>query len=144
MKREFIRWRLNEKYWINNYGEVWSDKSNKLLTPYNRKDYKCVGMGDDCNGQRIQVYTHRMVAMTFLPKPCPQYLRPQIWEQFTPEEKWEYYDRHGIVDHIDRDKSNPSLDNLRWTTYSDNCKNTQYYIENHAETQGVGTLKGFI
>tara|TARA_R110001592_G_scaffold86564_1_gene255523 strand:+ start:56 stop:454 length:399 start_codon:yes stop_codon:yes gene_type:complete len=132
MNREFKRWPLNEKYCISNYGEVWSYKSNKLLTPYNRKDYKCVGMGDDCNGKRIQVYTHRMVAMMFLPKPCPQYLRSELWEQFSPEEQWDYYDRTGIVDHIDGDRSNPRLDNLRWTTHADNYKNSKYYIENHA------------
>lgn len=48
---------------------------------------------------------HRLVAQTFIPNP-----------QNLPE-----------VDHIDRDKSNNSVQNLRWCDHVTNCRNTEKY-----------------
>ena len=46
---------------------------------------------------------HKLIAEQFIPNPDPQ--------QFT------------VVDHIDRDKTNYRINNLRWTTQSENMKN---------------------
>lgn len=52
--------------------------------------------------RRHKLYVHRLIAETFLSN---------------PENKKE-------VDHIDRDRSNNNVVNLRWATPSDNMKNT--------------------
>jgi len=44
---------------------------------------------------------HRLLALTFIPNP----------------------DNNPVVDHIDRDKTNNNINNLRWTTYSVNNRN---------------------
>ena len=65
---------------------------------------------------RVTRYKHRLIAEQFIPNP-----------NNLPE-----------VDHIDRDKLNNSLNNLRWVSRSDNCKNrtvkkpSKFQFINHA------------
>ena len=85
------------KYLIYKDGRVYSKKSNIFLKP--RKDtngYLCV---DLCkNGKRKTFRIHRLVAIHFIDnlenKPC--------------------------VDHIDGNKKNNNIDNLRWVTQIEN------------------------
>ena len=125
MKEEFKPWILNPKYLISNLGRVYSKKRNKFLKPYPRQGYPTFGINVD--GVTKNIMVHRAVALLFLDFPCPNFLRKEIWEQFNNGEKFRFYHEHGIVDHKDRNRENANLENLRWTTASENAKNTDIY-----------------
>lgn len=57
---------------------------------------------------RKSLYVHRMVAQTFLTGPRAE------------DQK--------VVDHINRNKGDNVVGNLRWATYSENSKNSDYCI----------------
>jgi|DEB0MinimDraft_6_1074348.scaffolds.fasta_scaffold129751_1 hypothetical protein len=82
-------------YFIYPDGRVYSEKSNKFLKHNN-----------DGNGYlfvrlKTNKKVHRLVAEHYIPN---------------PENKRE-------VDHIDRDKNNNRVENLRWVSSKENCKN---------------------
>lgn len=88
----------NENYSINEFGEIRNDKTNKILTPHlnSGNGYVCVDLY--CNNKRTKYCVHRLLAEAFLPNP----------------------ENKPCIDHIDRNRHNNSLDNLRWATYSEN------------------------
>jgi hypothetical protein len=57
------------------------------------------------NGKRINKYIHHLVCKAFIGD------RPN----------------GEVIDHIDRNKLNNNKDNLRYCSYSDNCRNTDRY-----------------
>ena len=65
----------------------------------NKKGYLKIGLYK--NGKRKHFYLHRLLALTFIPNP----------------------DNLPEVDHIDRDRSNNDLSNLRWVTSIENNQN---------------------
>tara|TARA_R110000822_G_scaffold251423_1_gene378276 strand:+ start:226 stop:672 length:447 start_codon:yes stop_codon:yes gene_type:complete len=87
-------------YLIYEDGRVWSKYKNSFmkLSP-TKLGYKQIGISN--NGNQDFKLVHRLVATAFLPnddnKPC--------------------------VDHIDRDKTNNHVSNLRWVTHSENSQN---------------------
>ena len=88
-------------YQVSNLGNVRSNHSGewKILRPYitgTRRQYYCVKI------IKKNLYVHKLVAVAFIPK---------------IEGKKE-------VDHIDRNKLNNSVENLRWVTSSENGLNT--------------------
>lgn len=95
-----------DKYSVSNYGDVRNDKSGRILKLSNHKQgYKIVGLPrirEDNYGrlrsQSVKVYVHRLVAMAFLGNSNLQ------------------------VDHIDEDKTNNRLDNLRWLSHRENTR----------------------
>ena len=93
-------------YYISKLGRVLSyktSKEGKILKP--RMDRHCayyrVGLRDK-DKERKFMLVHRLLALTFIPNdnnlPC--------------------------VDHIDRDKTNNKLENLRWVTHATNTQNS--------------------
>ncbi len=84
-------------YKLNEYGDVFSLKSNKILTPYiSNKGYKII---DLYNGKaRTKMTIHKLVAIHFVPNP----------------------DNLPIVLHADNNKLNTYYTNLKWGTYSEN------------------------
>ncbi len=93
-----------DRYIINRQGEIKSLITNKILEDnYSiqyEQSYKSVKLIDK-NGKRTQFYIHRLVYLTF---------KGKILENME-------------IDHIDRNKFNNNLENLRMITPSENCKN---------------------
>ena len=91
---------FEERYSINRLGEVYNNKTKRLLKPYDdgqgylKVDFRINKIG-------ICPKLHRLLALQFLPNP----------------------NNYQLIDHIDQNKYNNSLDNLRWTTYSVNLRN---------------------
>lgn len=104
------------RYYINEKGEVFSlfSKYGKRtrplkLTPQARKDgYLQIRLRDE-KGMSRMFLVHRIVAMTFIPN------------------KFELPE----VNHKDGDKTNNSVENLEWTTRSDNLRH-RYRILGYA------------
>jgi len=88
-------------YLVYEDGRVFSKKSRKMLKPIdNGKGYKFVNL---CNQGKVKKMTiHRLVACHYIPNPHNY-----------PE-----------VDHIDRNKANNDISNLRFVDRSMNCQNT--------------------
>ena len=99
----FVPIRGFEHYLISNQGRVWNSKTKKFVGVVNGRGYRCVSLH---NGNQQTFQIHRLVMLHFGP--------PQ------PEDKRE-------VDHIDRDKSNNRIENLRWVNSSENAKNRGKY-----------------
>jgi aspartate carbamoyltransferase regulatory subunit len=87
-------------YKISSYGNVWSKNknSNMKLKP-SRNGYISVSLWK--NNQRRVTSIHRLVAEHFI----------------------DNINNLPVVDHIDNNRSNNSVSNLRWSTHSDNSSN---------------------
>jgi len=86
-------------YLIYEDGRIWSKKSDKYLKPQlYGNGYYYISLGKKKNRHSI----HRLLAQHFIPNP----------------------DKKDFVDHIDRNKTNNSLDNLRWATRTENNNNS--------------------
>jgi len=107
-------------YFITESGNVYSDKKKggiKKLKPGINKDYKRVVFTKD--GKTIFKRIHQLLAETFIPNP----------------------ENKKFVDHIDRNKQNNNLENLRWSTFSENQRNSNKYKNNTSGISGVGFCK---
>ena len=90
----------NDKYFISSFGRVLSkNKKNLILYPKTTKDgYLVVAIVQ--NGKRKDYLVHRLVANTFLSN-----------------------DTDKEIDHIDGNRKNNSLSNLRFVTHTENINN---------------------
>lgn len=88
----------NNNYSINETGEVRNDKTGHIKQPFTNKQngYLIVDLYKNNKSEKVPI--HRLVAEAFIPN---------------PENKL-------TVDHIDGNRKNNSIDNLRWATYSEN------------------------
>jgi hypothetical protein len=98
------------KYSIDIHGNIFSYKSKKFLTP-------CIGTSGYpsvllYNKKRSGFLIHRLVAFHFLPNPS----------------------NLPFVNHIDGNKTNFSLDNLEWSSHSQNMS--------HAYKEGLNPMVG--
>ena len=87
-------------YKINQFGEVLGVKHKKILKQSkNRDGYYYVGL---CKERKLKCFKiHRLICLHFLPNP----------------------NNLPMIDHLDKNKQNNSLENLRWVTCRDNCLN---------------------
>ncbi len=86
-------------YEISNTGQVRSVRTGRILKQFLVNGYLRVGLSKD--GVEKKFYIHRLVAQAFIPNPKN---KPQI-------------------DHIDGNKQNNRVDNLRWVTSKENNNN---------------------
>jgi hypothetical protein len=73
------------------------------------------------NTIRTTVKVHRLVALTYIPNTDNKY----------------------AVDHIDRDKTNNCVNNLRWATRSENRINTVVHSQNILKEKHIGLNRGY-
>ena len=96
-------------YQVSNCGRVWNVKTQRMLKPSVKANgYLQINM-IAANGLRKKEYVHRLVALTFLENPnnLPQ------------------------CDHIDRNRSNNNVENLRWVDASTNQRNRDNKISQY-------------
>ena len=118
-------------YKITVTGEVWSDKRNKFLSVQNtmgKFPYRCVVLYID--GKARPQSIHKLLALTFIPLPVGYNINDVLFN---------FRDKASslVVDHIDGDKMNNDLSNLRWITQYDNITNS-----NVDRTKVIEALKG--
>ena len=89
-----------ELYKINKKGEIWSNYYNRFMIPtFHNTGYYIVEIVKD--KKRKLTHIHRLLAIQFIPNP----------------------NNLPTVDHIDRNKTNNSLENLRWASFRTNNLN---------------------
>ena len=103
-------------YAVTSCGRVWSHKTQKFLKPFNNgHGYQLVWLCK--NSQEKQFRIHRLVAETYIPN---------------PEGKTD-------VDHIDENKANNCVNNLRWATRSENVKHS--WVDKKIEARAVRCIE---
>jgi hypothetical protein len=119
-------WKLIEghpNYMISNHGRIFSlerividnmGRKRKVGGKYLKTNANDAGY-QISNIDNKKFKTHRLIAMNFIPNPL----------------------NLEMVDHIDRDRTNNELNNLRWVTRSMNAKNTGMFSNN---TSGVKNI----
>ena len=103
-----------DNYFISNFGNVKNSKTNRILKPSTHTDgYKLIKLSK--NEIRKMFYIHRLVGLAFLENP----------------------DNKPMIDHIDENKANNIVKNLRWATSSNNGCNQGKQINNKSGFKGV-------
>jgi hypothetical protein len=99
---EFVEIKGFSKYLINKEGKIFSKHHNREVSIQTDIDgYLRVSMyGDD--GKRMKKGVHRLLALQYIENP----------------------NNLPLIDHIDRNRQNNSLDNLRWCDYKENRTNS--------------------
>ena len=105
-------------YEISNFGNVRNIKTGLILKQSNIKGYKKINLVND-NGEGITHRVHRLIAEYFIPNP----------------------NNKPIIDHIDNNKSNNNVNNLRWVTLQENSSNRSLNINNTSGTKGVNFIQ---
>ena len=91
-----------EYYLINKNGEIKSKRQNKIMKCKTDRGYLRIGLRK--NGIKKFYNLHRLLAIQFIPNP----------------------NDYPLIDHIDNNKLNNDLTNLRWITHSGNQRNRDY------------------
>lgn len=91
-------------YKISNRGSVMNVRTKRILKPYINNGYYTVRLNK--NKDEFVKSVHRLVAKTFIKNP----------------------NNLPVVDHINNDRLNNRLENLRWVTQRDNSK---FYQDNY-------------
>jgi hypothetical protein len=103
------------EYYVNRAGDVKSTKQKIeriLKLKFHRAGYPMVKLTQRIGkGKVIDVCVHKLVAFAFLGKPPKPYGKGK---------------NCCIIDHIDEDKTNPSADNLRWVSWTENNTKREY------------------
>lgn len=90
-------------YQINPQGEIWSCHYKKLMKPMINEDgYLKINLRN-AEFKNYKRFIHRLIAIQYIPNP----------------------DNLAEIDHIDRNKLNNSIDNLRWVSRENNRANRE-------------------
>lgn len=103
-----------EHYQISNYGRVYSAKTNRILKPSLASGYLKVGLSK--NGKKQDFFIHRLVYSTF-------------------NKDFDLTDN--VIDHIDGNKTNNVLSNLRKVSLSENVKSALYKTKTNKSVKTV-------
>ena len=111
-------------YKIYSTGKVYSIKLKKYITGHkNKRGYYAFTLYNK-EGKRKQKFLHQLLAMAFIPNP----------------------NNYEIVRHLDDDKNNNSLSNLKWGTIKENIedaiKNNVFVMPNNSKKWLVKTPSG--
>ena len=103
-----------DNYFVSNFGNVKNNKTNRILKQGNHiQGYKLVDLSK--NGIQKTFRVHRLVGLAFLENP----------------------DNKPMIDHIDENKANNNVKNLRWATRKDNGYNQGKQTNNKSGYKGV-------
>lgn len=92
---------INPNYTVFSDGRIFSKISGKFLKPWKtNKGYPIVSLFDGKGGHKFYLL-HRLIATAFIPNP----------------------ENKPCVDHLDCNRENCAVENLRWVTYSENNRN---------------------
>ncbi len=101
----------NQNYLISNFGRLKNIKRNVIILGYiNSAGYRIYSLGS----KKKKYFAHILVALTFI-------------ENFKCKK---------FVDHIDRNKINNKIDNLRWVTSKENNNNRNIH-KNHGKKRKI-------
>lgn len=108
-------------YSISNLGNVKNNRTGKLLKGrLSRKGYLRVGLySDDDKTKNKNISIHRLVGDSFLENP----------------------DNKSSIDHIDRNKQNNNISNLRWATNEEQSRNQKKRVGCSSIYKGVSFYK---
>jgi len=107
-----------ENYSVSNLGNIANQKTGRILSislyknGYNKVNFSL-------NGKKYTKQVHRLVAKAFIENPCNK----------------------PCIDHIDNNKTNNNISNLRWVTKSENGMNASLSSNNTSGTKGVSFHK---
>ena len=109
-------WKLIEgfgNYSVSDHGNVKNNKTERIITQHVEHGYKRINIKH--NNKSNNRYVHALVANAFINN----------------------LEGKRCVDHIDNDKSNNNLINLRWATHSQNSQNKSMMSNNTSGVKGV-------
>lgn len=104
------------RYKINRKGEVWSIRQNRMMIPRTSDDgYLKTSLikENDYGLTRHTCFIHRLIAIQYIPNP----------------------DNLPEIDHIDRQRQNNELSNLKWCSRIENANNKTTNIANLTENE---------
>ena len=116
----FEQWRTVSgypNYQVSNVGRVMNIKTGQVLKLKSNITTGYTSLKLSSKGIQVDVYIHRLIAEAFLPAPDDPSFR--------------------CVDHIDRDRSNNTLSNLRWVSNSYNQANRTKSLYKSSQYKGV-------
>ena len=103
-----------ENYSVSNFGNVKNNKTDRILSQkINKHGYKGLHLYKD--GKPKDFSVHRLVSLMFLENP----------------------DNKPFIDHIDCNKENNNVNNLRYCTNQENQRNTNLNSKNTSTVKGV-------
>lgn len=88
-------------YQINRHGEI---KSKQRILKNNKQKNGYIRINLSNSGKTKKHYIHRLIGLQFIPNP----------------------ENKPTIDHIDRNRQNNSLDNLRWATHAEQNNNASF------------------
>lgn len=113
---EFRTIKNYEDYQISNLGQVLNIKKNRFLKQSTHSNgYSVVSLLNSVSGNRLLIRVHRLVAEAFIPNPLNKL----------------------YVDHVDGNRQNNKVDNLRWAFNFENCQNRILPSNNKSGFKGV-------